>query len=172
MSNCKEFLLDDLMAITAIPVSDITAFDVDSPVNKLTPTIAADDFNPTLDNAIVIGRQTATDGGVLVPIKRTTGKAKDSTQDSIAGRLHSVTVDCEVDERNGELWAPITSMNNVPCSLRLERTAHHLLLSFRDGSRGFVAANEDTYLCSIERDGAKVSIAFKIQNLMGIQLLI
>jgi len=171
MSNCKEFLLEDLMAITAIPVSDIPAGDVDSPVNKLTPTIADDDFNPTLDNAIVIGRQAATAGGVLVPIKRLSGKAKDDTQDSVAGRLHTVTVNCEVDERGGELWAPIAAMNNVPCSLRLERTPHHLLLTFRDDTKGFVAATEDTYQCSIERDGAKVSVAFRIQNLMGIQLL-
>ena len=172
MSNCKEFLLDDLMAITAIPVSDIPAGDVDSPVNKLTPTIADDDFNPTLDNAIVIGRQAATAGGVLVPIKRLSGKAKDDTQDSVAGRLHTVTVNCEVDERGGELWAPIAAMDGVPCNLRLERTAHHLLLTFRDDTKGFVAATEDTYQCSIERDGAKVSVAFRIQNLMGIQILV
>jgi hypothetical protein len=172
MTNCKEFVLDDLMAITAIPVSDISASDVDSPVNKLTPTLDADTFNPTLENAIVIGRQAATAAGVLVPIQRNTGKAKDDTQDSVAGRLHTVTVNCEVDERGGELWAPIASMNNTPCSLRLERTPHHLVLSFRDGSQGFVAATDDTYQCTIERDGAKVSVAFRIQNLMGIQLLV
>lgn len=172
MNNCKEFVLDDLMAITAIPVSDITASDPDSPVNNLTPTISADTFNPTLENAIVIGRQAATAAGVLVPIQRNTGKAKDGTQDSVAGRLHTVTVNCEVDERGGELWAPIAEMNNVPCSLRLERTPHHLLLTFRDDTKGFVAATEDTYQCSIERDGAKVSVAFRIQNLMGIQVLV
>jgi hypothetical protein len=153
-------------------VSDIPAGDVDSPVNKLTPTIADDDFYPTLDNAIVIGRQAATAGGVLVPIKRLSGNAKDDTQDSVAGRLHTVTVNCEVDERGGELWAPIATMNNVPCSLRLERMPHHLLLTFRDDTKGFVAATEDTYQCSIGRDGAKVSVAFRIQNLMGIQLLV
>lgn len=171
MTNCKEFLLDDVMAITAIPVSDIPAGDVNSPVNKLTPTLDADDFNPTLDNAIVIGRQAATDGGVVVPIKRLSGKAKDDPQDGVAGRLHSVTVNCEVDERGGEIWAPIASMDDVPCSQHLERTAHHLVLSFRDGSRGFVSATEDTYLYTIDRDGAKVSVAFKIQNLTGVQML-
>lgn len=172
MANCKEYVLDDLMAITAIPVSDIPASDADSPVNRLTPTIPTDEFDPTLDNAIVIGRQAATAGGVLVPIKRTTGKAKDNTQDSVAGRLHTVTVNCEVDERGGEIWAPVATMDNTPCSLRLERTAHHLVLSFRDGTQGFVAATEDTYLCTIERDGAKVGIQFRIHNLMGVQILV
>lgn len=160
------------MAITAIPVSDISASDIDSPLNRLTPTIPAEEFNPTLDNAIVIGRQPATDEGVLVPIERSTGKAKDDTSDSVAGRLHTVSVNCEVDERGGEIWEPIATMSNVPCNLRLERTPHHLVLTFRDGKRGFVAATEDTYLCTIERDGAKVSLVFKIQNLMGIQLLV
>lgn len=172
MTNCKEFVLDDLMAITAIPVSDISASDTYSPVNRLTPTIPEDEFNPTLDNAIVIGRQAATADGVMVHIKRLSGKAKDDTSDSVAGRLHTVTVNCEVDERGGEIWAPIAAMNNVPCSLRLERTPHHLLLSFRDGTQGFAVASEDTYQCTIERDGAKVGVNFKIQNLIGIQMLV
>ena len=172
MTNCKEFMLDDLMAITAIPVDDIPAGDVDSPVNKLTPTIADDDFYPTLDNAIVIGRQAATDDGMLIPIKRLTGKVKDDTQDSVAGRLHTVTVSCEIDERGGEIWEPVATMDNTPCNLLLERGAYHLLLSFRDGSRGFVATTYDTYLCTIDRDGAKVSVTFKIQNLMGVQVLV
>lgn len=172
MANCKEFVLDDLMAITAIPVSDISASDTYSPVNRLTPIIPDDEFSPTLDNAIVIGRQAATADGALVPIIRTSGKAKDDTSDSVAGRLHTVTVNCKVDERGGEIWEAVSVTDKTPCSLRLERTPHHLLLSFRDGTNGFVAANEDTYQCSIERDGAKVSVAFKIQNLMGIQMLL
>lgn len=172
MANCKEFVLDDLMAITAIPVSDISASDTYSPANRLTPTIPDDEFNPTLTNAIVIGREAATADGFLVPIKRLSGKAKDDESDSVAGRLHTVTVNCEVDERGGEIWKGIPSMNNTPCSLRLERTPHHLLLSFRDGTQGFVSCTEDTYQCTIERDGAKVSVAFKIQNLMGIQLIV
>ena len=166
--NCKEFLLDDMMAITAIPVSAMPASDVNSPVNGLTPTISS--FTPTLTNAITIGRE-LNGSAYLVPIKRTTGKAKDETQDSVAGRLHTVTVSCEVDERGGEIWAPI-AQNQPPCSLLLERNAHHLLLSFRDGSRAFVSASDDTYTCTIDRDGAKVSIQFRIQNLMGIQMLV
>lgn len=172
MINCQEFVLDDVMAITAIPVSDISASDIGSPVNRLTPTIPSDEFYPRLDNAIVIGLRAATEDGVVVPIRRFTGKAKDNESDSVSGRLHTVTVDCEVDERGGEIWAPITTLNNTPCSLRLERTAHHLLLTFRDGTQGFVSAGIDTYTCSIERDGAKVSVAFRIQNLMGIQMLV
>jgi hypothetical protein len=124
-----------------------------------------------LENAIVIGRQAETAAGVLVPIQRNTGKAKDDTSDSVAGRLHTVTVNCEVDERGGEIWAPI-AQGQPPCSLRLERTAHHLVLSFRDGTRGFVSADTDSYTCNIERDGAKVTVQFRIQNLMGIQMLV
>lgn len=179
MTNCKEFVLDDLMAITAIPVSDISASDTMSPVNNLTPTIDADNFHPTLSHAVTIGRElldmTEAGGGrsaYLVPIKRLSGKAKDDTQNSVAGRLHSVTVSCEVDERGGEIWAPMATMGNTPCSLRLERTAHHLVLMFRDGTMGFASASEDTYQCTIDRDGAKVSLQFRTQNRMGIQMLV
>ena len=164
MTNCKEFVLDDLMAITAIPVSDISAGDPDSPVNRLTPTIPGEYFNPTMDNAIVIGRQPATTDGVLIPIKRMSGKAKDDVSDSVAGRLHTVSVSCEVDDRDAEVW------NHL---LTLERTPSHLLLTFRDGvTHAFVSATEDTYQCNVERDGAKTSVSFKIQCLMGMQLIV
>ena len=179
MSNCNEFLLDDMMAITAIPVSDISAGEISSPLNCLAPTIYREDFQPSLANAITIGRDylylptgSSARSSYLVPVLRGTGEAKDDTGDSVAGRLHTVTVNCEIDERGGEIWAPIEYLADTPCSQRLERTPHHLPLSFRDGKLGFVAATEDTYLCTIERDGAKVSVSFKIQNLMGIQLLV
>ena len=164
MNNCKEFVLDDMTAITAIPVSDMPAGSVSSPVNRLTPTIPHGEFAPVLTHAVVIGIATAAvSGGSLIPIRRSSGKAKDDESDSVAGRLHSVTVSCEVDERGGEIWSH---------QLFLERNACHLLLTFRDGSRGFVSCTEDTYQCTVERDGAKVSMAFKLQNLMGIQLIV
>lgn len=170
MKNCKEYLLDDLTAITAIPVSDMPASSVSSPVNRLTPTIPASSFSPTLTNAIVIGLQPATANGALIPIIRKSGKAKDDESDSVAGRLHTVTVDCEVDDREAVTDnSGRTVFDNL---LALERTPCHLVLSFRGGSQAVVAATEDTYLCNVERDGAKTSVAFKIQCLMGIQLVI
>ena len=180
MNNCKEYVLDDLMAITAIPVGDISASDTGSLANNLTPTIAKAYFTPSLVHAITIGRElfdltvsggTANTSACLVPIRRMTGKAKDDTQDSVAGRLHTVTVNCEVDERGGEIWAP-TGQGQPPCSLLLERDAHHLVLSFRDGTMGFASASADAYLCSIERDGSKITVTFRIQNLMGIQMVV
>jgi hypothetical protein len=170
MTNCNEYFLDDLMAITAIPVSDIPASEADSPVNSITPTISANNFYPTLANAIVIGLQPATDNGALIPITRKSGKAKDDESDSVAGRLHTVTVTCEADDRNIE--TDDTGRIVYDHLLALERTPHHLLLSFRGGKQAFVAATEDTYLCNVERDGAKVSVAFKIQCLMGIQIIV
>ena len=91
---------------------------------------------------------------------RFTGKAKDDESDSVAGRMHTVTVTCEVDDREFEVWDHL---------LTLERTYRHLILTFRDNSRAFVSSTQDTYLCSVERDGAKTTVTFRIQNLMGIQ---
>lgn len=180
MANCKEYNLDDMVAITAIPVRDIPADGVGSPVNSLTPTIGKADFHPTLEHAITIGRKlldlsvaggTVNRSAYLVPIKRDSGKVKDDSSDSVSGRLHTVTVHCEVDERGGEIWAP-TGQNQPPCCMQLERTAHHLVLTFRDCTMGFVAASEDTYLCTVDRDGAKVSVQFRVQDLMGVQLVV
>lgn len=159
MNSCKEFVLDDLMAITAVPVADM---DVGMSSWQLRPTIEEEYFFPSYANAVTIGRQPAEPGGMLIPIVRFTGKAKDEESDAVAGRLHTVTVTCQADDRDAEVWDYL---------LLLERTPSHLVLTFRDGSRAFVSATEDTYLCTVERDGAKTSVEFRIQDLMGIQLL-
>jgi len=169
MSNCKEFTLDDLMAITAIPVTDFNPAAVPggspSGVNSwlLTPVIPKAQFSPTLTRAITIGQQPATTGGILIPIMRGTGKAKDDESDQTAGRLHKVTVNCQIDDRNPSVWTNL---------LTLERTPSHLLLTFRDKSRAFVQANKDTYLCTVDRDGAKTSVQFRVECLMGIQMIV
>lgn len=168
--NCKEYR-DDVMTITAIPVSKISSAAATSAVLALTPTITYD-FSQHFDaDIIVIGMTKArriVSGvtyvyGSLIPIKRESGKAKDNEGDSVAGRLHTVTVNCEVDDRDSNVWDYL---------LTLERTPAHLLLTFRDNTQTFVAATEDTYTCEVERDGSKTSVSFKIQNLMGLQLVV
>ena len=159
MISCKEFVRDDVITITAIPVAD---YSIGTFSWQLSKTIPGASLSPTLTHAITIGLQPAATGETLIPIIMMTGKAKDSEGDSVAGRLHTVTVNCDVDDRESDTW------NNL---LTLERTPSHLLLTFRDNSRAFVAATDDTYLCEVERDGAKTSVAFRIQNLMGIQLI-
>lgn len=177
--NCQEYLLDDLTAVTAIPVGDIPAGDLSSAVNSVSPTIAASGFSPSLANAVTVGREMldlTVDGGTgnkssrLVPIKRFTGKAKDDENDSVAGRIHTVTVTCEADDRN--TGKDSHGMSVFDYLLALERTPSHLVLTFRDGQRAFVSATEDTYRCTTERDGAKTTVTFRIQNFMGIQLLV
>lgn len=170
MMNCKEYR-DDVMTITAIPVSKISSDAATSAVLALRPTVSYD-FSQHFDaDTIVIGMTKAKRVinevtyvyGSLIPIKRESGKAKDSEGDSVAGRLHTVTVNCEVDDRDSDVWNDL---------LTLERTPTHLLLTFRDNTQTFVAATEDTYVCEVERDGSKTSVSFKIQNLMGLQLVV
>ena len=159
MNSCKEFALDDLMAVTAIPVED---YRLGTLSWQLTPTIPSSAFSPTLAHAITIGQTPATAGGRLIPIVKYSGKAKDNEGDSVAGRLHTVSVSCEADDRDPQVW------NHL---LALERTPSHLLLTFRDGTRGFVSATRDTYTCEVERSGAKTNVSLKVYDLMGIQLL-
>lgn len=159
MITCTEFALDDVMAITAIPVTDFSLGTADW---QLTPTIPGGQFSPTLSGSITIGLQPAAAGRPLIPIIRTTGQAKDGEGDSVAGRLHTVNVACQVDDRDYSVWAHL---------LTLERTPSHLLLTFRNKTQAFASATKDTYLCTVERDGAKTTVAFRIQNLMGVQLI-
>lgn len=159
MINCTEYL-DDAIAITAIPVD---AFDLGAATWQLTPTIPALSFTPPLSSAITIGIQPATNGGAHIPIVRRSGKATDEESDSVAGRLHAVTVTCEIDERDTSVWDKL---------LTLERTPSHLLLTFRDGTRAFAAATKDAYIFTTARDGSKTTVTFKIQNIMGIQTIL
>lgn len=164
MPTCKEFVLDDLFAVTAIPIANIPASAIASPASQVTPTIGKTTIVPSmLSGSITIGQQPAVADGILIPIMRLTGKAKDEESDAIAGRLHTVTVNCQVDERDTSVWSSM---------LTLERTPSHLLLTFRDKSQAFVAATADTYLFKTDRDGAKTSASFRIENLMGIQMLL
>jgi hypothetical protein len=77
--------------------------------------------------------------------------------------LHKITVKCQIDDREPSVWANL---------LTLERTPSHLLLTFRDKSRAFVQGSKDTYLCTVDRDGAKTSVQFRIECLMGIQMIV
>lgn len=165
--KCKEYR-DDLITITAVPIAKISSI---TSVMLETGPVVSYDFSQHFDaDTIVIGMSKArgtNDGvttavGSLVPIKHGTGKMKDNEGDGVAGRLHTVGVNCEVDDRDGNVW------DNL---LQLERTPCHLLLMFRDNSRAFVRATKDSYVCQVERDGGKTSVSFTIQNLTGIQLL-
>ena len=158
--NCKEFYLDDVMAIVAVPVDD---YDFWPYVSPFQPTIARANLSLPLTNAIVIGQQAATDGGDLIPIIKMTGKAEDAEDDSVAGRKHTVTVKCEVDDRDSDTW---------PLLRTLETTPRHLLLTFRGKKRAFVAASEDTYKFSVSRSGAKTSVQFHIESISGLQLVV
>ena len=158
-NTCKEFVLDDLMAVTAVPVTDYSpAFSA----WQVAQTIPSQDFSPTLVNAVTIGVRPAADGVSLIPIIRNSGKAKDDSSDSVSGRLHTVTVTCNADDRDPSVWNLL---------LALERTPSHAILMFRDGTRAFVQATRDTYQCSAEREGAKTSVRMRITNIMGIQLI-
>ena len=159
MNKCSEFVLDDLLAVTAIPVNDLQP---GTAAWQLQPVIPAGSFSPTLTRAVTIGLAPATAGGPLIPITRSTGKAKDDTSDSVAGRLHTVKVTCQADDREATAWRLLR---------QLELTPSHLLLTFRGGQRAFAQATEDTYLCTVERDGAKTSVSLRVQNIMGIQLI-
>ena len=176
MPTCKEFTLDDLMAITAIPVTDFNPAAVPggSPSGVtswlLAPAIPKAQFSPTLTRAVTIGQQPATTGGILIPIMRLTGKAKDDESDQTAGRLHKVTVNCQIDDR--DLSRDQNGLTVLDYLLTLERTPSHLLLTFRDQSRAFVQGSKDTYLCTVDRDGAKTTVQFRIECLMGIQMFV
>lgn len=158
MTNCKEFALDDLMAIVAVPVGKYAP----SSATILSPTIDVEELDDIVDaDAITIGTMPQ-DGSALIPIVKGTGKVKDSESLDTAGRLHTVSVECEVDDRDSEVWTLLH---------RLERMAAHLILTSRDGSRFFVQGSENTFLCTVNRDGEKTGVSLKVQCMMGVQML-
>lgn len=156
--SCKEFILDDLTAIVAIPIEKYTP----SGKTAISPTIAKASFSPTIDStAITIG--TTAQAGSLIPIIRSTGKVKDAEAVATAGRLHTVNVDCEVDGRDADTWNTLR---------KLERQAKHLILTSKDGTKFFVYGSEDTCLFQVDRNGSKTSVSFRLQCLMGLQMIV
>ena len=160
MTTCKEFVLDDARAITAIPVSD---YNLGTLTWQLTPTIGAEQFADIPVSAITIGMRPYIEDGVLIPIMRGTGKAKDDEGDATAGRLHTVGASCQIDVRDPSVRDSLLVLERTPC---------HLLLTYRDNTNAFVAASKDSYLCTVENDGEKTSVQFRIQNYMGAQIII
>lgn len=157
MVNCKELSLE-VMEIKTIPLDK---YDTSGKIS-ISPTIAETDFSPLYDDdTITIGTDTTT--GSLIPIMRQTGKAKDTPTDSVAGRIRTVTVSCDIDQRDDEIWDLL---------LQLEREPRHIILTTRDGSVYFCQAMIDTYTCTDERDAEKVTVTFKVQCLMGLQKII
>lgn len=146
------------MAIVAVPVEDFR------PASQwqIKKTIDEEQFSPVLTHAVTIGMIPAVAGGVLIPIRHMTGKVKDSEQTAVSGRSHTVQVTCEVDDRDSEVWDTV---------LGLERTECHLILTFHDASRAFVEATRDSYQMTSERDGSKMTVTFRIHNLMGLQMI-
>ena len=158
MINCKEFSLDDLMSITAIPLDKY----ISQNTAEIEPIIASDDFSPVYDDeTITIG--SVTPAGSIIPILPGTGKVKDTPSDSVAGRLHTVSVSCETDQRDSQVWGVLKT---------LEHTPRHLILTTRNGTLFYVQSTQDTYMCTTDRDGEKTTVNFRIQCRMGLQEIV
>ena len=152
MANCREFALDDLAAIVAIPVWKQCGTGMS--VESLAGLVQDED-------SIVVGSFVR--AGSLIPILHATGKVSDTVSDTVAGRLHTVTVKCDVDIRNPEV---------VPFLRRLQQTPSHLILTSHNGDRFGVYATEYTYLCETEQDDEKTPLSIRIQSVMGLQRII
>lgn len=159
MGYCNEFILKDLVTITAIPVGDVAV----GPMALLSPKITTSQLTVAYSHAVVIGRVPATAGGDLIPIISDSGKAKDDVSDAVAGRRHKVAVSCDVDDREPHTWDLLR---------RLEQEPFCLMLTYRGGEYGFAYADEDTYACTVERDDKDTAVKFSIENLSGIQRIV
>lgn len=188
MNGCLE-IFDDMLSVTAIPVAEIppsyeawrvcktvTEHGTYNTFNAAFPPAKRDevkdeeqqtvDYTPKPNGTVTIGPRLDFPygkGGRLIPIIPKSGKAEDGVSDAAAGRLHTVTVVCEVDDRDGTAWADL---------LVLERTPSHLLITSRNGRRAFAEGTEDTYLCKVERSGGKTSVTLRVHDTMGMQLLV
>ena len=155
---CKEYTYSHIASVTAVPSAECAL----SPAAIFSPVIEDEQLTiASLDNTIVIGR--SADGDAVIPFVRDSVKVSDAESDAVAGRSHTVELSCEVDARN------VTVITHIA---RLERGPYCLLLQLGDGSRAFVAADRDSYLCTSGKStDNNVSISIKIHNRQGIQLV-
>jgi hypothetical protein len=151
--------MDEIIAVTAVPLGDVPVGDS---AWQVAPVIPDDYFYASYAHAVTLGITPEISHGDFIPVRKK-GAVKDSESDSVAGRLHTVSISCEVDERDDEVPVKL---------LQLERTPSHLIVTFLDGSTAFCQGTEDTYRCDIDRDGAKTTVSFQVQNIMGLQRII
>jgi hypothetical protein len=45
-------------------------------------------------------------------------------------------------------------------------------MTLADGTQVFAAATEDTYQCTVQRDGAKTTVSLRVQCVMGLQPIV
>lgn len=159
MSNCTETLLKGIAAIIAVPEKDLSL----TTTAQLSPVIktgAGTQLTFLRTNAIGIGR--GKDISTLIRTIPTAeyAEAKDSENDNVAGRSHSITVEVDINDDN-------TSV--LPWLLTLEREAHSLILCLTNGRYYVATATEDSYQFTVSRETNKTSIEFRIHNLMGCQ---
>lgn len=161
MPSCNEFSFDNLSEIIALPLDAYTPGE-----EMLLPVIPERFFNPAIgERTIVIGHTTNIEGataGALVYLISGTGEVKDSESLQVAGRLHTVSVGCKVDDRDPDVLTFLQRLEDVP---------HHLILTSRNGERAFVYATEFTYMCTTERDKGSTSLQFVINNMKGMQAI-
>ena len=151
--SCKEFALDNLVSILAVPVS--------KPLDAVPTGIESlAGLNADAD-AVTIGSYALAD--TLVRLVPDTGKATDTAADNTAGRLHTVTVKCEADCRDDRA---------VELLRKLERTPSHIVVTSNNGERFGVYATQHTYLCEVEQDAEKTNVTIRIQCMRGLQRIV
>lgn len=91
---------------------------------------------------------------------------KDTTDRSVAGVRHTVTVSASLKmsqtfdtEMMDALW-------------KLQAAYYSLIITYADGERELVTADEDTYSCAIDTEDGNTSVTFSIQNITGPKRLI
>lgn len=159
MNNCTETRLKGIAAIIAVPEKDLT-LTTTAQLSPVVKTGYGTHLTFRRENAIGIGR--GKDIAKLIRIIPSSEYAtvKDSDSNNIAGSAHTVTVQCNINDDNTEVLSWL---------LVLERKAHSLILILTNGRYYVVTSTEDSYQFSVNRETNKVSIEFRIHNLMGCQ---
>ena len=152
---CTEIPLNELLAIDAVPVADMTV----QAQYVLADTLPESGVTVVKQNLIRIAAGAA--GAKMIPLNPSErGKLKDDERDALPGRSHTITVDADIND----LAATTRAAMRI-----LERHPHSLLLSFRDGREAIVVTNPDSYVCTTTRDGSRTTINIRIQNVVGVQ---
>lgn len=164
MENCREFVRE-VVEITAVPWAKLAV-------------AGAVMFSPTLDSsaspahysvaydayAVHIGTNAPTGVTSVIPLAYgKSAEVKDTEELSVAGRLHKVTIEAEVDARTAAAREALR---------KLELAEYGLVVTYRDRTKAIVAATRDTMRCTVERDKSTTNLTIAIQNFAGCQTLL
>jgi len=143
--ECREHYYELIGEIVAYPDA---AIQFAQPFNEMKKYLSVQDYSTTESQKIVL------------PIKPTTGKLKETPAISVSGESYEVTVTCDIERVTPEVYSQLDA---------LKKGINHLILRTFPDNKMVVRSTEYAYSFNYKENDGNIQCEFTIHNLCGTQ---